>query len=135
KYIRESARGRYADFAGDNRDQRSWYRWCLAWLQEAYRCLAPPGYVLMFCDWRQLPTATDVLQGAGFTWRGTIAWDKTEGARAPNQAYFRHQAEFVVWGTKTPPNRDPACHRGPWPGVYRFPVKPSEKRHPTAKPI
>ena len=28
-----------------------------------------------------------------------------------------------------------ATHGGPWPGCYRVPVKPAEKRHMTGKPV
>lgn len=86
----------------------------------------------MFSDWRQLPLASDALQFGDFTWRGTIAWDKTEGSRAPHKGYFRHQCEYVVWGTKRSCKK--ATHAGPFPGCYRFPVKQNDKFHLTGKP-
>lgn len=135
KYQSAGVHRSHETFSGDNRDQRSWYRWTVAWLREAARCLTEPGYVLMFSDWRQLPTASDALQGAGLAWRGILVWDKTESARAPNQAYFRHQCEYIVWGTKSVPSRISAALRGPWPGCYRCRVNPAEKQHVTAKPL
>ncbi|MEM1205112.1 MAG: site-specific DNA-methyltransferase [Acidobacteriota bacterium] len=118
-------------FSGDGKDQRSWTRWCMLWLGECMRVVKPAGYVLMFTDWRQLPSATDAFQAADLMWRGIIPWDKTEGSRAPNRAYFRHQAEYVIWGTKGP---TPKPGRGPFPGVFRFPVRRSDKHHVAGKP-
>jgi len=86
----------------------------------------------MFTDWRQLPTASDALQIGEIAWRGVIAWDKTEGSRAPHKGYFRHQCEYIVWGTKGKCPK--AEHAGPYPGCFRFPVKQSDKFHLTGKP-
>lgn len=120
------------DFEGDNRDQRGWLAWCGLWLAECRRVVKPGGYALMFSDWRQLPQATDALQCGGFVWRGLVAWDKTEGARAPHTGYFRHQCEYVAWGTAGPcPKAD---GRGPFPGCIRVPVRQADKHHQTGKP-
>ena len=86
----------------------------------------------MFSDWRQVPTATDALQIAEFTWRGIVAWDKGLGARAPHKGYFRHQCEYVVWGTNGGCAK--AEHTGPYPGCFHFPVRQSDKFHLTGKP-
>lgn len=121
-----------ATFFVDNKDTRSWLHWCILWISECYRILKPGGYFLMFSDWRQLPTATDALQMGELAWCGIVAWDKTEGSRAPHKGYFRHQCEYIVWGTKGGCQK--AVHGGPWPGCYRFPVKQSDKFHLTGKP-
>lgn len=121
-----------SSFSGDNRDARSWALWCSLWLHEMLRILRPAGYGLMFADWRQLPLATDAFQCGGFVWRGLIPWDKTEAARPPHTGYFRHQAEYVVWGTKGAAKKAPG--RGPWAGAFRFPVRQSDKFHLTRKP-
>lgn len=119
-------------FTGDNRDQRSWLRWCTLWMSECRRILKQNGYFLMFSDWRQVPTATDALQIAEFTWRGIVAWDKGNGARAPHKGYFRHQCEYVVWGTNGGCVK--AEHAGPYPGCFHFPVRQSDKFHLAGKP-
>ena len=119
-------------FSGDNRDGRAWAYWSALWLSECLRITKQAGYCLTFADWRQVPHATDAMQAGGWVWRGLSAWDKTEGARAPHTGYFRHQAEYVVWGTKG--TSLAADWGGPWPGVYRFPVKKSDKHHLTGKP-
>ncbi len=89
------------------------------------------GYVLMFTDWRQLPTATDALQGGGFIWRGIIAWDKGLGARGVHIGYFRHQCEYLVWGTN---GALPVAGTGPYPGAFQVPTLQSDKYHLTGKP-
>ena len=136
KYV-QSGSQRFAahDFTGDNRDQRSWAYWCSLWLGECLRVVRPGGYCLLFTDWRQLPTVTDVVQGGGWVWRGLIAWDKGAAARAPNVNYFRHQCEYVVWGTAGPNEvLDDDKRGGPWPGCYQVPVHQADKHHVTGKP-
>jgi len=119
-------------FSGDNRDGRWWAFWCSLWLGETLRIVRPAGYALMFSDWRQLPLASDALQSGGFVWRGILAWDKGRAARAPHTGYFRHQAEYVLWGTRGPAQK--AHGRGPWDGVYQHPVRQADKFHLTGKP-
>jgi len=64
----------------------------------------------------QLPLTTDALQCAGYTWRGVVEWDKTEGLR-PQLGRFRNQAEYVVWSSK---GTMPVKRRAPdLPGVVR----------------
>ncbi len=119
-------------FPGDNKDARSWMHWCVLWVTECHRILKPGGYFLMFTDWRQLPLATDALQYGNIAWRGIVAWDKTGASRAPHKGYFRHQCEYVVWGTKAACKK--ATHAGPFDGCYRFPVLQRDKFHLTGKP-
>ncbi|KAB8140794.1 site-specific DNA-methyltransferase [Chloroflexia bacterium SDU3-3] len=123
----------YQAYSGDNRDARSWAYWCTLWLSEALRVVKPGGYVLLFCDWRQLPLTTDVFQGAGAIWRGIIPWDKGLAARAPHTGYVRHQCEYIVWGTVGPVGQ--ADGRGPFPGCYHIPVDVAEKEHQAGKPV
>jgi len=132
KYVQTGTRRPHPNFSGDGRDGRGWLHWCTLWITQCHRVLRPHGYILMFTDWRQLPTATDALQAGGLIWRGLIVWDKTDCARAPHKGYYRHQAEYVVWGTKGVSK--PATHGGPWRGVYRYPVRQRDKHHMTGKP-
>lgn len=119
-------------FSGDNRDGRSWAYWCALWMSECHRVLKPGGYMLCFTDWRMLPLATDAIQAGGFVWRGIIDWNKGRGARAPHTGYFRHQCEYVVWGTPGP--LSPCEHGGPWDGSISETVKQDDKHHLTGKP-
>lgn len=131
KYIQSGSGRPFADFAGDNRDQRSQLAWYGLWLGDAYRVLKDGAPVCLFTDWRQLPLTTDALQVAGFTWRGVAVWDKTEGVR-PQSGRFRSQAEYIVWGSK---GAMPRQRQAPvLPGVLREPVRKADKFHMTGKP-
>ncbi|WP_211452635.1 DNA-methyltransferase [Collimonas antrihumi] len=131
KYTSSGRNQLHSDFTGDHRDQRSHLRWMLLWLSECFRALKPGAPICLFTDWRQLPTTTDALQAAGFTWRGIAVWDKTEGVR-PQMGRFRAQCEYVVWGSKgdMPIKRDV----GVLPGAIRQVIKQTDKHHITGKP-
>lgn len=132
KYQSSNVREKYPEFGGDSRDQRSYLMWCALWISECVRVLKPGGYFMAFTDWRQLPVMTDALQAGGVFWRGTIAWDKGRGARAPHKGYFKHQCEYVLWGTKGPAVQ--LTHDGPFDGCYSIPVRQADKHHMTGKP-
>lgn len=120
------------DFEGDAKDSRSWLAWCSLWMSESYRVLKEGGYFLTFCDWRMLPTATDAVQVGGISWRGVAVWNKGLGSRAPHKGYFRHQCEFIVWGTKGP------CfvqENGPFPGCIEEHVRQTDKYHIAGKSL
>ncbi len=68
KYQQSGTERQYAGFTGDNRDSRSWAFWCTLWISEARRVTKSAGYCLLFTDWRQLPTTTDVMQAG--EWQG-----------------------------------------------------------------
>ena len=117
KYTKSQSQGRYPTFSGDSRDQRSYLTWCSLWIAECTRVLKPGGYFMAFTDWRQLPVMTDAVQAGGVFWRGIVAWDKGRGSRAPHKGYFRHQCEYVVWGSnggsRCRPLTIPGAGRGP----------------------
>ncbi len=130
KYQNSETSRRYPEFAGDHRDQRSYLAWCALWLAECCRLAADESPVAVWTDWRQLPTTTDAIQCAGWTWRGVGVWDKTEGAR-PQKGRFRNQAEFVVWGSKGAMRTAGPTHAGVW----RAATNAEPKLHLTAKPL
>jgi len=101
-------------------------------MEECTRILKPGGYFLCFSDWRQLPVTSDAVQSGGIYWRGIVVWDKTAGARAPHCGYFRHQCEYVLWGTKDAIKTDHPA--GPFNGCFQYPVLQSDKHHLTGKP-
>ncbi|MGO4413294.1 site-specific DNA-methyltransferase [Cupriavidus sp. KB_39] len=131
KYIGSDVKTVYPEFNHDNKDQRSWTFWCLSWLGEAFRATKDAGHLVCFTDWRQLPSLTDAIQGAGFIWRSIAVWDKMSGGSRPRMGGFSQQAEFMVWATK---GAVPAGHKVHLPGV--FPERlPRPKRHMTEKPL
>ena len=61
-----------------------------------------------------------------------MAWDKGRGARAPHKGYFRHQCEYIVWGTKGAAVQ--LEHDGPFDGCIQSTVRRDDKHHMTGKP-
>lgn len=118
------------EFAGDNRDQRGWMLWMSLWLTESLRVTKPGGALIMFCDWRQLPTATDAIQIGGWVWRGIVPWHKPNGRRQPGR--FANNCEYVVWGTAGPRPADTID--GALNGFFQVNA-PHVKDHITQKPI
>jgi len=117
------------DFSGDNRDQRSWYRWMSWWLGLALKAAKPGSICALFTDWRQLPTTTDALQAGGWVWRGVSAWSKQTNVR-PQLGRPLQSCEFIAWGTAGP--RDIEGKVGP--GTH-FGDAPREREHQTEKPV
>lgn len=117
-------------FPGDNRDQRSFGYWCTLWLAEAFRVLRLGAAACVFTDWRQLPTLSDALQAAGFTWRGIVVWAKPNGRRTHGR--FANNCEYVVWGTKG--RRDTNAVPGSLNG-YHVLNCPQRRVHITEKPV
>jgi len=132
KYSSAKTNNILPNFEGDSKDQRSWTHWMAEWLTEARRATKEGAPICMFIDWRQLPSMTDALQWAGWIWRGTLVWDKTNSR--PQRGRFRQQAEFVVWGSN---GHMPADRQAPvLPGVFRQSMPALTKRiHQTEKPL
>lgn len=120
------------EFAGDNRDQRAFGYWCALWLGEALRVTRPGGIIMLFTDWRQLPTVTDALQAGGWVWRGVVPWHKPNAR--PMAGRFTNACEYVVWGSRGPLPLD-------WtadvlPGFYQYsPPRSQDRDHITQKPL
>lgn len=123
------------DFAGDNRDQRAFSYWCALWLSESLRVAKPGAPIVLFTDWRQLPTVTDAMQAGGWVWRGLAMWDKGGGTRGV-QGRYTNQCEYLVWGSAGEMSLDRAIGSTSrnLPGVFRYPVVQADKHHVTGKP-
>lgn len=142
KYVLTGTQLERPDFAGDNRDQHGYLRWCTVWLDECLRVTEPGGSLLMFTDWRQLAVTTDAVQAGGWVWRGIVPWDKGEGTR-PRRGGFRSQAEYVVWATAGALREDHDVYLagflhvtddGPGAGWVHAPIDQADKHHITGKP-
>ncbi|MDF7673520.1 DNA methyltransferase [Acetobacteraceae bacterium ESL0709] len=127
KYLNNPAQ---PDFHGDTRDQRSYLAWSEMWLRKALELCLPSALFAIFTDWRQYPVTSDAVQAAGWVWRGSGVWDKTEAAR-PQKAGFRAQCEYFLWGHK---GRKPDL-RVFQPGVFRGITPLKNRQHQAAKPI
>jgi len=131
KYI---SRDRHPSFDSDTRDQRSHFMWSVMWMAEALRLTREGGWLMVCSDWRQLPTTSDALQVAGWTWRSIVVWDKTEACR-PHQGIFRNQTEFVLVATRGSIGKEQERPRVFPAGVFRHYLKPADKHHLTGKPV
>ncbi len=132
KYTSTKGACPYPDFAGDNKDQRSWTSWMAAWMYEARMVCKEGAPIVVFSDWRQLPALTDAMQWAGWIWRGVLPWDKTNAR--PQKGRYRQQCEYVAWGSNgaMPMTRDVPV----LPGIYRYPSPTGDARlHQTQKPV
>jgi len=132
KYCQNNNSDGRPSFGGDARDQRSFIYWCTLWLTLARQAAKESAYCVIFIDWRNLPAMTDAMQAAGWCWRGVAVWNKGRGSRAPHKGYFRHQCEYLVWGTNGPVPRP--NDRGPFDGCFDVAVKRADKHHITGKP-
>lgn len=120
-----------SDFDGDQRDQRSFTYWSTLWLTECHRVTIPGGAVMVFTDWRQIPSITDAIQAAGWIWRGIIAWHKP--AVRVQIGRFTNSCEYIVWASKGPLSR---TGNPPFPGMYSHSAPHHSKRiHITEKPV
>lgn len=124
----------FADFSGDNRDQRAFAYWCALWLGECRRVVSSGGMLCQFTDWRQLPTTTDAIQSGGWVWRGIVPWDKVVARPMPNR--FRSQCEYMVWATNGPRDFDTKGDPTYGDGVIRITTTPTaDREHTTQKPV
>lgn len=134
KYVSGDARvvEEFSDFVGESRDQRGYQVWLTMVLAEALRASKMSAPLLVFCDFRQLPTTSDAIQAAGWTWRGIIPWHKP--ISRPHRGGFRRACEYVLWATKGPINGDanPVYLEGLFSASQ---PRGKNRHHITAKPV
>ncbi|MEU6340277.1 DNA methyltransferase [Streptomyces sp. NPDC046977] len=135
KYLSEGGRHAVpdlADFAGENRDQRAYAFWLSQVLAHTHRIVRPGGAALVFTDWRQLPTTTDALQAAGYTWRGIAVWNKP--LARPQKGRLKQDCEFIVWGSSGAmiPGNNPVYLPGLYTGSQ---PRGNTRQHITQKPL
>lgn len=100
KYVNSDTAAYRPEFAGDNRDQRSFLVWCSMWLNAARHASVDGAVLASFIDWRQLPVLTDAVQAGGWTWRNLATWWKP-GTRM-QKGRFSASAEYVVYASNGP---------------------------------
>lgn len=130
KYQSSGTKKTYPPMLGDARDQRSYSTWATMWLSECWRVARDGAPLLVFTDWRQLPTMTDAIQAAGWMWRGIVVWHKPSAR--PMVGEFRRDSEFIVYASKGKPTH---YTRRCFPGVIHCPVNTATKVHITGKPL
>jgi len=126
-----SDRSDLPDFSGDNRDQRSFLRWCSIWMAEVLRVCESGAPMFAFTDWRQLPTMTDAVQAGGWNWQGLFVWDKVCGRPQKNRP--AQSVEYLVYGVSGQVRQDEFACLQP---IIRASVPSVEDRlHITEKPV
>lgn len=134
KYHQTGTAKQFPSFVNDMRDMRTHYFWTVDWLRLALQLTTPGGLLLIFSDWRQNALTSDALQVAGWTYRGLVVWDKTDGTR-PQRGLFRNQCEYIHVASNgdMPPMRDRPNKFAP--GCFRVPIIHKDKHHLTGKPV
>lgn len=130
KYQQSGTKRTYPPMLGDGKDQRSFTTWATIWLLECWRASKNGAPLLVFTDWRQLPSLTDAIQAAGWFWQGIVVWNKRSSR--PQIGKFRQQAEYILFASK---GRFVPAIRACLPGVYDYPVIARQKVHLTSKPV
>lgn len=118
------------DFAGDNRDQRAFLAWASMWLRDCHAAAKPGAVLMIFTDWRQLPTMTDALQCGGWVWRNLVTWWKP-GVRM-QRGRFSSSAEYVLYGSIGVPVEG---QESPQNVLQYQPVSGEDKEHVAEKPV
>jgi DNA modification methylase len=70
------------------------------WVFEAYRVLKPTGLLVNFGQGETITSFKDVCRFAGFTWRASIPWLKTNTAPHFRKANFRSGHETIFFASK-----------------------------------
>lgn len=84
---------RFGWFTGDNMGTAGLTFLLRSMAFEAMRVVKPTGSLLVFCDWRMIPTLAPAIESAGARFQNVITWDKTSMGLGNG---FRMQAEFVL---------------------------------------
>lgn len=130
KYVNSDTFAYRPEFAGDNRDQRSFLAWCSMWLNAARQASDPGAVLASFIDWRQLPVLTDAIQAGGWVWRNLATWYKP-GIRM-QRGRFSASAEYVLYATNGPV----VYGQGSPQNVFACaPIGGDDKEHIAEKPI
>lgn len=129
KYVNGGTAAYRPEFAGDNRDQRAFLMWCTMWMTASRNASIAGAVLCSFTDWRQLPTMTDAVQCAGWSWRNIATWWKP-GVRMVRGS-FSSSAEYVVFATNGAAAL--ADHDGAVQNVFKC-ANVSDKEHIAEKP-
>jgi site-specific DNA-methyltransferase (adenine-specific) len=96
---------------------------------ESVRLLKQSGSVLIFCDWRMVPSIAPAIESAGLRYQNMVVWDKGSIGLGTG---FRPQHEVILHFTAG----KPAYHDKGLGNVLKCPrVTPTDRVHQTQKPL
>jgi site-specific DNA-methyltransferase (adenine-specific) len=96
---------------------------------EALRVVKRDGHLFCFIDWRQLPVLQGAIEGAGWSSRALLVWDKVHFGMGNG---FRQQVEFVLHASKGTGDNFLRHDLGT---VFRALRQSDDIGHPTVKPV
>jgi site-specific DNA-methyltransferase (adenine-specific) len=99
-------------------------------LHELRSLLTDGNHIYWFTDWRMTPTVYGMLEAYGFRVNHCLVWAKTHFGMG---TYWRNQHENIVFASVGQPS--PMINRGMGSVITSHNVLPSERQHPTEKPI
>jgi site-specific DNA-methyltransferase (adenine-specific) len=124
----------YAGFTGDNRDQRSFEKWCSDWMADCMSLTREGGVIGCFIDWRNVACVVDAMQMGGWVYRALVPWHKGSDLR-PRKAWFRQNIEYIVFGSAGPLAAGPGVEGHCRDGLLSHRVNGMDKQHQTQKPV
>lgn len=116
-------------FVGDNMGTAGLSSLLRSMAFHALAKLNPEGHMLVFCDWRMVPTLAPSIESAGLRYQNMVVWDK--GMMGLGMG-FRAQHEIVLHYTAG----SPKYHDLGTSNVLKSSrVSASEREHQTQKPL
>ena len=92
--------------------------------------LAVGAHVYVFIDWRQTPNVYGMLEACGYRVNQCLVWAKTHFGMG---TYWRNQHENIVFASNGMPGE--MLDRGKGSVLTFANVAPTERNHPTEKPV
>lgn len=130
KYTSSETVGKFPEFIGDGRDQRSFLLWCVLWLSECHRVCRDGSAAMIFCDYRNLAAMIDAVQASGWVFDGVVPWIKKNSR--PRLGWFQTSfVEYVIVGRK---GKTPTGQRTMGPAALSG-MPPTKRQHQTQKPV
>lgn len=121
--------GRFQWFDGDNMTTAGLAFLLRSMACEALRVVKSSGHLLVFADWRMVPSLGPALESAGWRSRNIVVWDKGHFGLGTG---FRPTHEMILHLT----HRAPEFHSASVGNVIRVSRVPNKEReHPTEKPL
>lgn len=101
-------------------------------IPDLYRVLRPDTACFVFCSWKRLGEACQIIRGGGFNVKNNIIWDKGNTTAGDLAGAYGYQYEVIIFAAKGSPKIRGKRHSDIW----RFPrVSPEKLIHQNEKPV